>query len=36
LREGYGRFGLSPFMVKQIQSIDRVQFIAHEVSRCRS
>jgi hypothetical protein len=30
LREGYGRFGLSPFLVKQIQSVDRVQFIAHE------
>ena len=27
IKEGYSRFKLSPFLVKQIQSIEQVQFI---------
>jgi hypothetical protein len=27
LREGYGQFGLKPFLVKQIQPVERVQFM---------
>jgi len=28
LKAGYGRFGLQPFLVKQIQAIETVQFIS--------
>ena len=31
IKEGYSRFGLEPFMVKQIQSVERVQFISRFV-----
>lgn len=31
LRAGYERFGLEPFMVKQIHAIERVQFISRFV-----
>ncbi len=27
MKQGYSRFGLEPFLVKQIQSIEQVQFI---------
>jgi hypothetical protein len=36
LREGYGRFGLKPFLVKQIQGIERIQFITRDVPVCRA
>jgi hypothetical protein len=36
LRAGYETFGLDPFLVKQIQSIERVQFITRDVSPCRA
>ena len=28
VKEGYGRFGLKPFLVKQIQSMEQVHFIS--------
>lgn len=31
IKEGYERFKLSPFMVKQIHSIDQVQFVSRLV-----
>ncbi len=31
LKAGYDRFGLEPFLVKQIQAIERVQFISRYV-----
>jgi hypothetical protein len=27
IKEGYGRFGLEPFLVKQIQSVEQVQLV---------
>ena len=36
LREGYGQFGLKPFLVKRIQPVERVQFITRDVSVCRA
>jgi len=34
LKEGYKRFGLEPFLVKQIQTIEQVQFISRTVNIC--
>lgn len=31
IKDGYVRFGLEPFLVKQIQSIEQVQFISRFV-----
>lgn len=28
MRDGYRRFGLEPFLVKQIQAVEQVQFIS--------
>jgi hypothetical protein len=28
IKEGYAKFGLKPFLVKQIQAIEQVQFIS--------
>ncbi len=28
MKEGYSKFGLEPFLVKQIQTIEQVQFIS--------
>lgn len=32
IKEGYAKFGLQPFLVKQIQAIDHAQFISRLVS----
>jgi hypothetical protein len=34
IKEGYARFKLSPFLVKQIRSIEQVQFISRFVEPC--
>jgi hypothetical protein len=34
IKEGYQRFKLEPFLVKQIQSIEQVQFISRFVKSC--
>ena len=31
IKEGYGRFKLSPFLVRQIHSIEQVQFVSRLV-----
>ena len=37
LKEGYDRFGLDPFLVKQIQAIERVQYFSRDVApTCRT
>lgn len=34
IKEGYEKCGLEPFLVKQIQAIERVQFVSRFVSPC--
>ena len=34
IKEGYNRFGLTPFLVKQIRSVEEVQFISRFVAFC--
>ena len=34
VKRGYQEFGLDPFLVKQIQSIEQVQFISRFVDPC--
>ena len=36
LKQGYQKFGLTPFLVKQIQTIEQVQFISRFVDPCVS
>ena len=36
IKEGYGKFGLNPFLVKQIQAIERVQFVSRFVDPCHT
>lgn len=36
IKEGYEKCGLEPFLVKQIQTIERVQFISRFVSPCHT
>ncbi|MGH9785750.1 MAG: hypothetical protein ACRD88_16380 [Terriglobia bacterium] len=36
LKQGYQKFGLTPFLVKQIQTIEQVQFISRFVDPCMS
>ena len=31
LQAGYERFGLTPFLVKQIQTVERVQFFTRDI-----
>jgi hypothetical protein len=31
IKEGYGKFGLEPFLVKQIQTVEQVQFVTRFV-----
>lgn len=35
IKAGYQKFGLSPFLVKQIQSAAQVQFISRRFDPCR-
>lgn len=34
IKSGYQRFGLKPFLVKQVQSIEQVQFVSRLVDPC--
>jgi hypothetical protein len=34
IKEGYAKFGLEPFLVKQIQTLEQVQFISRSVDPC--
>jgi hypothetical protein len=34
LKIGYEKFGLEPFLVKQIQAVERVQFFTREFTPC--
>ena len=34
VKEGYQKFNLEPFLVKQIQSVEQVQFISRLLPRC--
>ena len=36
LKQGYQKFGLEPFLVKQIHTIEQVQFISRLVDPCTS
>jgi hypothetical protein len=36
IKEGYKRFSLEPFLVKQIHSIEQVQFISRSLTPCRA
>jgi hypothetical protein len=37
LQAGYDRFGLEPFLVKQVQAVERVQFLTRDVvPACRT
>jgi hypothetical protein len=35
VKEGYARFKLEPFLVKQIQSVEQVHFISRLIDPCR-
>jgi hypothetical protein len=34
IKEGYAKFGLTPFLVKQIQIIEQIQFLSRSVEPC--
>lgn len=34
IKEGYARFKLEPFLVKQIQAIEQIQFVSRFVDPC--
>ncbi len=34
IKEGYSRFGLKPFLVKQIESTEQVHFISRFIAPC--
>jgi len=34
IKEGYAKFGLEPFLVKQIQAVERIQFVSRFVDPC--
>ena len=34
IKEGYRRFNLEPFLVKQIHSIEQIQFITRSINPC--
>lgn len=36
IKEGYEKCGLKPFLVKQIQAIERVQFVSRFVDPCHT
>jgi len=36
IKEGYSKFGLDPFLVKQIQAIERVQFVSRFADPCHT
>lgn len=34
IKEGYSKFGLQPFLVKQIQGMEQIQFVSRRVDPC--
>jgi hypothetical protein len=36
IKEGYAQFGLEPFLVKQVQALEQVQFISRFVPPCHT
>ena len=36
IKEGYAKFQLNPFLVKQIQSVEQIQFISRLLDPCRT
>ena len=36
LQEGYRQFGVAPFLVKQIQSVETVQFFTRDLASCHT
>lgn len=36
IKEGYEKFGLNPFLVKQIRAIEQVQFVSRFVDPCHT
>jgi len=36
MKEGYEKFGLEPFLVKQIQSLEQIQFISRLIVPCHT
>ena len=36
IKEGYSRFGLAPFLVKQIHAIEQVQYISRLLEPCHT
>ena len=36
LNAAYGKFGLTPFLVKQIESVERVHFFPRDLGSCPS
>ena len=34
MKEGYKKYGLNPFLVKEIHAIEQVQFISRDVNPC--
>ncbi|MBV8201257.1 MAG: hypothetical protein JOZ15_11595 [Acidobacteria bacterium] len=34
IKVGYSRFGLEPFLVKQFQAVEQIQFISRFVDPC--
>ena len=36
LNAGYGKFGLTPFLVKQIEGIEHVQYFGRDLGLCPS
>jgi len=36
MKEGYEKFGLQPFLVKQIQSVEQVQFVTRLIAPCHT
>lgn len=36
IKEGYGKFGLEPFLVKQIHATEQLQFISRTADPCHT
>ncbi len=36
LKEGYGHFGLEPFLVKHIEAIEQIHFFTRDLTLCQS
>jgi len=34
IKEGYEKFGLKPFLVKQIHAVERIQFVSRFIDPC--